>query len=55
MSDIVQSKPSSKDGYIYIFLGMSSSSTSMVLFHTHPVYYHDGNGIRLWTGEPISN
>jgi len=51
----VQALPSSKDGYIYIFLGRAYSLTGVELELTHPVYWHDGTGIRLWTGaEPLT-
>lgn len=50
MLEVVTALPTSDDGYIYIYLGNASSSTSMVLALNHPVYYHDGTGIRLWTG-----
>jgi len=50
MADVVQALPTTKDGYIYIFLGTAYSSTSMELQMHHPVYYHDGTGIRLWRG-----
>jgi len=50
MNVITQTLPSSNDGYIYIFLGVATSSTAMELYLEHPVYYHDGTGIRLWTG-----
>ena len=46
----VQSLPTTDDGKIYIFLGVAYSATSIELSITHPVYYHDGTGIRLWTG-----
>lgn len=55
MKDIVQALPSTKDGYIYILLGMAYSTTAMELRAEHPVYWHDGTGIRIWTGaEPSS-
>lgn len=55
MADIVQALPSSDDGYIYIHLGTAYSTTAMELQSEHPVYWHDGTGIRLWTGaEPES-
>lgn len=55
MKDIVQALPSSNDGFIYIFLGLAYSTTAMELNIDHPVYYHDGTGIRIWTGaEPES-
>lgn len=53
MNDIVQSLPSSNDGKIYIFLGVAYSATAMELHADHPVYWHDGTGIRLWTGSAI--
>ena len=51
---IVQSLPTTKDGYIYIFLGVASGATTMELRIEHPVYWHDGEGIRLWTGKEPS-
>lgn len=50
MNDIVQALPTSKDGKIYIHLGTAYSATNMELQIEHPVYWHDGTGIRLWTG-----
>lgn len=50
MQDIVQTLPTSKDGKIYIHLGTAYSTTNMELTIEHPVYWHDGTGIRLWTG-----
>jgi hypothetical protein len=46
----VQALPSTDDGKIYIFLGVAYSATNIELSITHPVYYCDGNGIRIWTG-----
>lgn len=46
----VQDLPTTNDGKIYIFLGVAYSATSIELNLAHPVYYHDGNGIKLWTG-----
>lgn len=50
MADIVQAKPTTNDGYIYILLGVASSTSAFELQLPHPVYWHDGTGIRLWTG-----
>lgn len=50
MSSIVQTLPSTADGSIYIHLGTAYSATGMELQIEHPVYWHDGTGIRLWTG-----
>ena len=47
---IVQALPSTNDGKIYIYLGMAYSATNIELVDWHPVYWHDGTGIRLWTG-----
>lgn len=56
MADVVQALPSSNDGKIYIFLGIATSSSSvMELMSNHPVYYHDGTGIRIWTGVPSAS
>jgi len=48
---IVQTLPSSNDGKIYILLGIAYSTTAFELIPNHPVYYHDGTGIRLWSGK----
>lgn len=50
---IVQALPSQADGKIYIYLGFSLSVKEIELSISHPVYYHDGNGIRVWTGKDI--
>ena len=46
----VQDKPTTNDGYIYIFLGVAISATAFELTLEHPVYWHDGTALRLWTG-----
>ena len=46
----VQELPTTNDGKIYIKLGVAYDETHIELQHTHPVYYHNGTGIRLWTG-----
>jgi len=53
MADIVSALPTTNDGYIYIFLGTAYSTTAMELLPVHPVYWHDGTGIRLWTGSAV--
>lgn len=50
MLEIVTALPTSDDGFIYIYLGNAYSNSAMELAPSHPVYYHDGTGIRLWTG-----
>lgn len=49
----VQALPSTADGKIYIFLGVAYSATNVELYPSHPVYYHDGTSIKLWTGKAI--
>jgi len=53
MNTFTQTLPSSADGKIYIYLGIAYSATAMELRAEHPVFYHDGNGIKLWTGAKI--
>lgn len=53
MNDITQTLPSSEDGKIYIFLGIAYNATIMELCVEHPVFYHDGTGLRIWTGRAI--
>lgn len=50
---IVQDLPSTADGKIYIYLGVAYDATHIELFLNHPVYYHDGTSIKLWTGKAI--
>ena len=51
---IVQSLPNSNDGKIYIFLGIAYSATAIELYDIHPVYYHDGTGVRIWCGKSFA-
>ena len=46
----VQDLPTTNDGKIYIFLGVATEATKFELNLSHPVYYHDGTSIRIWTG-----
>lgn len=45
----VQALPTTNDGSIYIFLGIATAATTIEMTLEHPVYYHDGTRIRLWT------
>jgi hypothetical protein len=49
----VQELPTTADGKIYIFLGVAYDATHIELVINHPVFYHDGSGIKLWTGSII--
>ena len=49
----VQAMPSTNDGKIYIYLGVATSAIQIEMVLQHPVYYHDGSGIRVWTGKEI--
>lgn len=46
----VQVLPTSADGKIYIFLGTATSATQVELVVHHPVFYHTGTALKLWTG-----
>lgn len=48
-----QNLPTAADGKIYIFLGVAISETQFELNLSHPIYYHDGTALRLWTGPVI--
>lgn len=50
MDYFTQSKPTTEDGKIYIFLGIANAATTVELRMEHPVYYYKTNGLRLWTG-----
>lgn len=45
-----QTLPSTDDGKIYIYLGRAYNATNFEITMNHPVYYHDGTGIRIWCG-----
>ena len=45
-----QAMPTTNDGKIYIYLGIATAATTIEMTLYHPVYYHNGTGIRLWTG-----
>ena len=50
--DYTQTLPTTNDGKIYIHIGYAIDATKFELIQDKPVYYHDGTGIRLWTGKP---
>ena len=50
-----QDKPTTNDGFIYIYLGLPYNATYIELSLTHPVYWHDGTGVRLWSGIAYEN
>lgn len=50
-SPYVQALPNTADGKIYIYLGIAYSATNIELRMKHPIYYHDGTRVRLWTDE----
>lgn len=55
MDYYTQALPTTNDGKIYIFLGVAVDATTMEMLVNHPVYWHNGTGIRHWTGEAIPN
>ena len=50
---IVFSLPTTDDGKIYIYLGIVSDAAKIEMHFQHPIFYHDGTGIRVWTGKAI--
>lgn len=46
---IVQSLPSTDDGYVYIYLGKAYDTYRMSLDINHPIYYYKDGAIREWT------
>jgi hypothetical protein len=55
LGEVVQALPNTNDGKIYIYLGDAYSETHIELRLEHPVYYHDGTGIRAWIGKDPSS
>ena len=47
----VQDLPTTADEKIYIYLGVATSATQVEMTLYHPVYYHDGIDVRIWTGK----
>ena len=48
-SPLTQVLPSGNDGYYYIQLGRATSGYQMTLHRHHPIYYHDGTALRIYT------
>lgn len=44
-----QSLPQTDDGYLYIFLGIAVSETTVELHMKHPIYCFKDGGLRMWT------
>lgn len=51
----VQALPSTKDGEIYIYLGVAYNATNVELTLYHPVYYHDGTRVTNWPGVSVDD
>lgn len=47
---LVQSLPSTSDGKVYIYLGRSTSTTSIWLSQNHPIFEYTNGGIHIWNG-----
>ena len=45
---IVQTLPTTADGYAYVYLGQAYSTTSMELRYDHPIYEYKDGKIREW-------
>ena len=48
-SPLTQALPTTNDGYHYIHLGRATSGYQMTLYRKHPIYYHDGTSVRIYT------
>jgi hypothetical protein len=48
-----QTLPTTNDGHLYIFLGVTYDSYRFELLMNHPIYYHDGTQLRMYTGAKI--
>lgn len=46
--------PTTNDGHLYIFLGWTYSTYQFELYPFHPIYYHDGTRLRMYTGASTS-
>lgn len=45
-----QELPRAADGKLYMLLGAASTASQGELYPNHPIFWHDGCSIRLWTG-----
>lgn len=50
---VTQTLPSSTDGKVYLYLGISYSAYQIVLDMYHPIYKYENEKIILWTGITI--
>lgn len=48
-----QSLPKNADGKLYMLIGAASTAMQGELYAEHPIFWHDGKGIKLWTGGEI--
>lgn len=46
-----QALPNTYDGFLYILLGHHSGDTYSFLNPNHPIYYHNGDHICVWSGD----
>lgn len=44
-----QALPNSNDGKIYIYLGIAYAANNIYLSQCHPIYWHDGTSLRVYT------
>lgn len=50
---ITTTLPSSDDGYVYVFLGVATSTYQMLLYDKHPIYYYKNGALQHWVGVDI--
>lgn len=48
---IVQSLPTSDDGFIYIKLGHACSTSNIAMSYEHPIYWYKNGAVRLYGGD----
>lgn len=48
-----QTLPATNDGHLYIFLGIAYDGHTFEFLLNHPIYYHDGTQLRIYSGDKI--
>ena len=51
---IVQTLPTTEDGFVYIYLGQASSTSNLDLHVNHPIYHYYKNALRRWVSPVLA-
>lgn len=51
---LTQTLPVTNDGIYYLYLGRAYSAYQISLYPHHPIYYHDGTSLRIYTDPRIA-